>query len=186
MKRNRPVTIPPCRGLCSRVDLLLSQMQSDELCQATARILGFEPVAAEAESRSDDKQRSPDSRPKDESSTSPQPRLAAGPLGRTPFWYPASYELRDEEKLKPRETSIEAVAWVRDRRLPRAEPLCPWRELRTRLRPILSVLQEGHGVDADALVRRLSCGRQIEVIPRPRLTCPHVKNAIDLWVFEEI
>jgi formylglycine-generating enzyme required for sulfatase activity len=158
MKPQDTASMPMPRGLCSRVDLLRSQMQGDALGEATARLLGFEPVEPEVKPPAGAKPQpaKPDTQGKPP--RPPEPQL----------WYPASYAPRDEYAQKSPEPQAEPVAWVRARHPPRTEPLSPWRELRTRLRSFLCVVQEGRGVDTEALVRRLSRGRQIDVIPRPR------------------
>ncbi len=156
-------------GACGRADLVRALVRGDrELADALAGLLGFEFSETSA------KTLGPltgilSAQTATFSLTVFPPEIQAGPLTQIPFWRLEGYEavVPEEPDPKCRPVPTEPVLW---RHRPTAPPvirlLAPWRELQPRLRRALAKPREGRDFDIDLILRRLSCGRLLDHLPR--------------------
>ncbi|MCP5134878.1 MAG: hypothetical protein H6976_15120 [Gammaproteobacteria bacterium] len=100
-----------------------------------------------------------------------QPEIQTKPLIEVPFWRLEGYKavVPEEPSDERQPVPVEPVIWRnRPEALPTIRLLAPWRELQPRLRAALAEPREGREIDINRIVRRLSCGRLPDPLPRER------------------
>ena len=158
-------------GACGRADLVRALVRGDPvLADALAGLLGFEVIEKPV----------PIPEPVIGTLTVPTanviiealpPEILTGAPTQIPFWRLEGYKpvVPEEPGPERRPISAEPVVWRnRPHALPALRLLAPWRELQLRLRAALATLREGREMDVDLIVRRLSCGRLLDPLPRER------------------
>ncbi len=163
------------KPLCGRADLVRAIAGDDgRLLAATARILGFVPVAQPRSNTNegDEAILIQGDDPNIETVQPPSGFAEPRPLMAVPFWRLEAAEMvvdaDAEERLKTPQVSA-PVEWKnRPTQPPRCHLLAPWRELQPRLRQAATEHQDGLAIDMDAVVRCLSEGRLPTPLPRRR------------------
>ncbi len=159
-------------GACGRADLVRALASGDPaLADALADLLGFEVTEKPRRANFDF---ITETVAGTTSSTDivvvKQPEIQIGPLIEIPFWRLEGYEsVAEEPGNEPPPIPVKTIGW---RNRPEAPPairlLAPWRELQPRLRAALAEPREGREIDINLIVRRLSCGRLLDHLPRER------------------